>query len=148
VDSPVVLLLQDWSSDETLSKDFNDDVARRGLTLDSGTNTRLEELLREVFGRDLTEVYGTNLFPFVKPGSISSPIPFAHLVRAAKEFAVPQIEIVSRSSSSASASGPTGRSPSHEDTRAARISTARSTRRRFTLRKRRSGAKRARRRGD
>jgi uracil-DNA glycosylase len=42
----------------------------------------------------LGDVYATNLFPFIKKGSISSSIPMRDLVRAAQEFALPQIRIV------------------------------------------------------
>jgi restriction system protein len=41
----------------------------------------------------MSEVYATNVFPFVKLGGNSS-IPHRDLVRAAREFALPQIEIV------------------------------------------------------
>jgi restriction system protein len=43
---------------------------------------------------ELADVYGTNLFPFIKKGGMSSSIPMNDLIRAAKEFALPQIRIV------------------------------------------------------
>src|SRR5215475_9103231 len=58
------------------------------------TNRRLRELLRQHFGVDLEQVYATNVFPFVKIGSMSARIRRQDLLRAAKEFALPQIEIV------------------------------------------------------
>jgi len=51
-------------------------------------------LLKSHFNLDLADTYGTNLFPFIKAGSLSSAIPIRDLERAAREFALPQIEIV------------------------------------------------------
>ncbi|MBC7943966.1 MAG: hypothetical protein H7X91_01585 [Burkholderiales bacterium] len=42
----------------------------------------------------MKDVYGTNLFPFIKPNGMKTKIPHKLLVEAAKEFAVPQIQIV------------------------------------------------------
>jgi hypothetical protein len=42
----------------------------------------------------LKDTYATNVFPFVKRGSMDAPIPPAVLTRAATVFAIPQIEIV------------------------------------------------------
>jgi uracil-DNA glycosylase len=54
----------------------------------------LIELLRSHFGVELADVYATNLFPFIKKGGINSSIPMRDLVRAAKDFALPQMRIV------------------------------------------------------
>jgi restriction system protein len=50
--------------------------------------------LQWYFGLELKDVYATNVFPFVKLGAMSASIPMRDLVRAAREFALPQIEIV------------------------------------------------------
>jgi restriction system protein len=94
VDSPILVLLQDWSSDERLRGPLDADAQRRGLTPTLPANRRLNELLRRHFGRKLAEVFATNLFPFIKKGGLSATIPFEDLVRAAHEYALPQIEIV------------------------------------------------------
>lgn len=94
VDSEIFVLLQDWSSDESLSGSLDSDCVRYGLTRTLPTNKRLVELLRHHFGVELGDVYATNLFPFIKKGGISSSIPIGDFVRAAHEFALPQIEIV------------------------------------------------------
>jgi restriction system protein len=47
-----------------------------------------------IFRVKLEQVYATNLFPFVKFGAKNARIPMRDLVRAAREFAIPQIEIV------------------------------------------------------
>ena len=51
-------------------------------------------LLRDTFGLTLPEVYGTNLFPFVKPGGMSEHIAQKDLESAARQFGLPQIHIV------------------------------------------------------
>lgn len=94
VDAEIFVFLQDWSSDEALRGPLDSDCVRYGLTPKFMTNKRLIELLRCHFGVELGDVYATNLFPFVKRGNISSPIPMRDLVRAAQEFALPQIRIV------------------------------------------------------
>ena len=40
------------------------------------------------------DVYATNLFPFIKTGNMSGSIAKHDLIRAAREFALPQIRIV------------------------------------------------------
>lgn len=94
VDAEILVLLQDWSSDESLRGPLDSDSVRYGLTRTFPTNKRLSELLQSCFGVGLKDVYATNLFPFVKGGGISSSIPMSDLVRAAREFALPQIRIV------------------------------------------------------
>jgi uracil-DNA glycosylase len=58
------------------------------------TNRKLVELLKRYFAVDLKDIFATNLFPFVKGGQLGAPIEFDDLVRAATEFAIPQIEIL------------------------------------------------------
>jgi hypothetical protein len=94
VDATLMILLQDWASDDVLSGP--DLPARRTVGHDPSrrTNRRLRELLLQHFGLKLEEVYATNVFPFVKVGSMSASINKKDLVRAAREFALPQMEIV------------------------------------------------------
>jgi len=94
VDSPIFVLLQDWVSDEYLRAPINADTLRLGYTPDMATNRNLESRLSQHFRRSIRDVYGTNLFPFIKPGGMSSRIPWNDLVRAAEEYALPQVEIV------------------------------------------------------
>lgn len=95
VNAEAMVLLQDWSSDESLSQPLDENARRLGYTPTLPTNRRLEQLLKTTFGLSLSDIYGTNLFPFVKPGGMSRPIPSRDLIRAAREFALPQIAIVS-----------------------------------------------------
>src|SRR2546423_4086791 len=95
VDADVFVLLQDWSSDVSLSGPFDEDSAKLGYSRHIPTNQNLIRLLGETFGFDLHDTYATNLFPFIKLGGMSSSIPVSNLTRAAREFAIPQINIVS-----------------------------------------------------
>lgn len=94
VDAGVFILLQDWSSNDELSCGLDDVTVALGYDPTQPTTRNLERLLRVTFGVSLTDVYGTNLFPFVKRGNVSTRIPQRDLVRAAQEFALPQIAIV------------------------------------------------------
>ncbi len=94
-DAQILVLLQDWSSDESIRGPLDSGAVHYGLTPALPTNVRLVELLRSHFGLALKEVYATNLFPFIKPGGISSSVPMRDLVRAAQDFALPQVQIVS-----------------------------------------------------
>lgn len=94
VDADIMVLLQDWSSDDELSQGLDDNTLRLGYDPTQPTGRNLERLLKVTFGVALTEVYATNVFPFVKRGGVSSSIPQKDLVRAAREFALPQIEVV------------------------------------------------------
>lgn len=93
-DARVFVLLQDWSSDEELSRGLDEATVKLGYDPNQPTSRNLERLLEATFAISLKDVYGTNLFPFVKPGAVSTRIPQRDLVRAAQEFALPQIAIV------------------------------------------------------
>lgn len=94
VDADIMVMLQDWASDGFLSGPFHEPSAKLGHTPSRPTNRNLTKLLDTVFGHTLRDIYGTNLFPFVKLGGMSDPIPQADLIRAAHQFGVPQIHIV------------------------------------------------------
>lgn len=94
VDADVFIVLQDWSSDDSLRHGLDKETVQLGHTPRLPTNRNLKQLLNRNFGLDLSETYATNLFPFVKMGAMNASIPQSDLVRAATEFAIPQIEIV------------------------------------------------------
>jgi restriction system protein len=94
VDAELMVLLQDWASDDVLSAPVLPERLTLGHDPGRRTNQRLRELLRKHFRLELNEVYATNVFPFVKVGSMSTQIRKRDLERAAREFALPQIEIV------------------------------------------------------
>jgi len=92
-------MLQDWNSHEFLENldpesDDGVEVRRIGRKASLPTNKKLSELLKKHFSRSLAEVYATNLFPFIKQGNLSAAIQRDLLVRAAREFALPQVQIV------------------------------------------------------
>ncbi len=93
-DADIFVLLQDWSSSDRLQGPIDQDAIEFGHTPSLPTNRNLAQLLTQHFGVSLSDTYATNLFPFIKPGSLSARIKTRDLVRAAKEFAIPQIEIV------------------------------------------------------
>lgn len=93
VDANIFVMLQDWSSADALEP-LDSDCVEYGLTRKLPTNQNLTKLLHTHFRVALEEVYGTNLFPFIKAGGISSSIPMRDLIQAAQEFALPQIRIV------------------------------------------------------
>jgi len=94
VDAEVMVLLQDWSSHQNLSGPIDEGARGLGYSPSEPTNRNLVRLLKATFGLSLSDIYATNLFPFIKPGGMSEPIPEGDLVRAAQEFAIPQIHIV------------------------------------------------------
>jgi restriction system protein len=94
VDSELMILLQDWASDDVLRDDYLDTRVTVGHDPSRGTNKRLKELLRKHLRLELSEVYATNVFPFIKRGPMNKSKAKRDLVRAAREFALPQIEIV------------------------------------------------------
>ena len=91
VDADIMVVLQDWPSDEYIRRDVDSDSVTYGYTRGEPTNRNLVRLLEEHFDTALTDIYGTNLFPFIKMGHMGSSIPRRDLVRAAREFALPQI---------------------------------------------------------
>ncbi|HVL82622.1 MAG TPA: uracil-DNA glycosylase family protein [Actinomycetota bacterium] len=94
VDSPLMILLQDWASEDVLQGPVLPERIEFGHDPHRRTNQQLKALLRRHFDMDLSNVFATNVFPFVKLGGMSAAIPTRDLVRAAREFAIPQIEIV------------------------------------------------------
>jgi hypothetical protein len=94
VDASLMILLQDWASDAVLGGPVLQERVGLGHDPTRHTNRRLKELLRRHFQMELSDVFATNVFPFVKPGPMGEPIPKRDLVKAAREFAISQIEII------------------------------------------------------
>ncbi|MCE5233906.1 MAG: hypothetical protein ABFC67_15215 [Mizugakiibacter sp.] len=92
LNAEVMILLQDWSSDDVLAR--SEGPSELGRDPNLPTNKNLEALLAHSLGMQLAETYATNLFPYIKLGGLSARIPFGDLVYAAKAFALPQIHIV------------------------------------------------------
>lgn len=94
LDASVMVLLQDWSCEAELAGPLDPVTQRLGYTPTARTNINLQALLRHHLGLSLADVFATNVFPFVKLGPLNAPIPMRDLIRAAREFVLPQIEIV------------------------------------------------------
>src|SRR6266496_4304713 len=94
VDAEIMVMLQDWASDEFLSGTFHEPSAKLGHTPSLPTNRTLSRLLNTTFGLTLRDIYGTNAFPFAKLGGMSASIPRADLITAARQFALPQVRVV------------------------------------------------------
>lgn len=94
VDADIMVLLQDWSSEGRLSGPVDEGSRILGYSSRIPTNINLKKLLKEHFDLELSEVFATNLFPLIKSGHMSAAIPQKDYVRAAHEFAIPQIKIV------------------------------------------------------
>src|SRR6266446_4493962 len=98
VDADIFVMLQDWCSDDWLSKEKNrkhyDNLVRYGLCPSLPANMKLTSLLREVFSLELRDTYATNLVPFIKPGKMNANIDRRVMIDAAREFGLPQIKIV------------------------------------------------------
>jgi hypothetical protein len=94
VDSTIMVFLQDWTSDESIRRGRDEDCITLGYTPALPTNRNLIRLLQTHFGVSLGDIFATNLFPFIKSRHMGHAIPRRDLVRAAVEFALPQIRIV------------------------------------------------------
>jgi hypothetical protein len=98
VDSPLMLIAQDWLSVESIiaqppgiERDF---IATHGYSPKLRTNTFLHLLLREYFFMRFEDVYATNAFVYIKPGRISSSIPTEDLLYSIKRYTLEEIRIV------------------------------------------------------
>jgi hypothetical protein len=91
-----MVILQDWASEEDFNKPFDPNLLDNaiGYTPSAPTNRNLKRRLHDHFNIEIKDTYATNLFPFIKPGRTSAPIPYNLLKRAARDYAVPQIDIV------------------------------------------------------
>jgi len=94
VDADIMFILQDWSSDKSLSQPVEVETVKYGHTPRLPTNKNLKNLLKNHFEVDLSKTYGTNLFPFIKPGKMTAGIPTRDLINAAKKYTIPQIKII------------------------------------------------------
>lgn len=94
VDSDVMLVGQDWASADRLAGPFDPEVSRLGHDKKIPTNRHLQRLLREHLQLEFANTYATNIFPFIKPGRLSAKILLNGLVAGARDYLLPQVEIV------------------------------------------------------
>lgn len=94
-DAKIFVLMQDWTSHDYLVQTWDDPhVLKFGYDANLPTNKNLDWLLYKRFELERKDTYATNLFPFIKPGGMSTRLPQADLVLCAKRYAISQIEIV------------------------------------------------------
>lgn len=93
-ESRVLVFLQDWISADALAGKFIPEAVQYGRIPSLPTNRNLDRLLEHGLGLTLGQTYVTNLFPFIKPGGMSAPLPGRLLRWAAAEYALPHIDIL------------------------------------------------------
>ena len=92
--SQIMVVAQDWSSSEGIKKIGAEEI-RLGYTPSLATNLNLHTLLKKHFGVPFKDLYATNLFVFIKPGTMSARIPARLFDYSALNYTSKEIEIVS-----------------------------------------------------
>jgi hypothetical protein len=93
-DADVMLIAQDWNSHDNLSGPINTTQVATGQIPSLVSNRRVKQLLNKYLDICFCDTYATDLYPFVKPGSMTTPIHTRHLSYAAASYAIPQIDII------------------------------------------------------
>ena len=91
--SNIMIMAQDWASDDILNKPFNPIRKEFGYDPDVLTNINLHNLLSK-FNINFKDTYSTNLFPFIKNGRKNSRIPMTDMIRSAVDYGIPEINII------------------------------------------------------
>ena len=94
LNAEIMILAQDWASEEFLAKPFDEQQAAFGHDPSLPTNKRLFDLLEKFFQIKFSDTYATDAFVFVKPGDMGAGIPLKDFKLSTIEYAVPQIEII------------------------------------------------------
>jgi uracil-DNA glycosylase len=98
VNADLMIIAQDWASQKFLEEACDqsaESMERFGYDKTLETNRELHKRLEEQMGLKFSQTYATDVFPFIKPGRMSARIPIGDLKKAATDYALPQIEIVS-----------------------------------------------------
>ena len=112
LDTQIIIVLQDWANQASARKFFSNpesDVLRYGYDPAIKTNKKIRDLLVEFFSDELmlnsndlkdaslksifSKIYITNIFQFIKPGSMSSYVPQKYVNQCA-EFTKQEINII------------------------------------------------------
>ncbi|RJX75678.1 hypothetical protein DZ860_03100 [Vibrio sinensis] len=94
LNSEVMIILQDWASKDYLCRGFKPELVSLGLDPKLPTSRQLNTLLSHHFNLTLKETFATNLYPFIKQGTLSAAMTWRSLLDCAKQYALPQIEII------------------------------------------------------
>jgi hypothetical protein len=95
LESDILIFLQDWTSQDFIARKVDKYAEKLGYTPSLKTNKNLIHLVKEYLGKQIEEIYITNLFVFVKPGGMSAAIPNKDMDYCVKNYAIPQIDIIS-----------------------------------------------------
>ncbi|HVI79120.1 MAG TPA: hypothetical protein VM715_13345, partial [Candidatus Acidoferrum sp.] len=96
VDAELMIFGKDWVSSETLAGAPDPERKRLGQGWNVPTNRNLRAYLRDhVGGLEFSQTYATNVFPFIKLGKKNAAIRAADMLYAARQYALPQLRIVS-----------------------------------------------------
>jgi len=94
VDTDVMVVGHDWSSEEWMKRPIDNESAQRGYSSKFRTNKNLFDLLDRHLNLKFDETYATNAFPFVKRGQSQGSIRSEDMTWAVQTFLLPQIEII------------------------------------------------------
>ncbi len=96
----IAIVLQDWGSVrgfDSLSDRARAEIQRIGRNPELLTNRRLDDFLMNTLGLRTQDVYVTNAFPYIKPGTMSENIPMSEMKRAILEFTLPELSLAQAS---------------------------------------------------
>ncbi len=88
----VAIVLQDWASSDAL-KNPSDNIQEFGRNPELRTNRNLSKFLKKHFNLEIPQTYATNIFPWVKPGGMSAPIPVKQAYSAAEQFTINELRL-------------------------------------------------------
>ncbi|WIM10155.1 hypothetical protein [Enhydrobacter sp.] len=94
VDSELMIVGQDWASEDFLSKEPDSRMRALGHDPALATNRNLKRLLHEAFGRGFESTFATNAFVFAKPGGMNTRLPAADVALSANRFTLREIGII------------------------------------------------------
>lgn len=99
LNSNIMLVLHDWSSKDDLDSlavrlEERKQVVKIGRDKDKKTNKALEFYLRFFLNKNISDIYTTNAFPFVKPGSMKGGVSAGKFRYCAEKYTVKEIEII------------------------------------------------------
>ncbi|MBU3656340.1 MAG: hypothetical protein FGM23_08320 [Alphaproteobacteria bacterium] len=94
LDADVMLIGQDWSSEDRLNKGYSEVIAKLGYDPTIPTNKNLKKLLKEFLNLDFGDCYATNLFVFIKKNGMSGSIPKKDFVYCANKYTIEEIKII------------------------------------------------------
>jgi restriction system protein len=93
VDADLMLIGQDWASEDWLNDPLNLQFASLGRNPNLETNKNIDKYLK-FFDLQFQDIYATNAFVFIKQGQMSSAISDKIFYECVVNYSIPQIEIV------------------------------------------------------